>query len=151
MSRRIVDVDFEHERREEVIQYLYEKYGRSRAALTATVISYRTRSALRDAGRALGIDIDRINALTSSLAWWESREQLPQRFAEAGLDPASPRVEKWLVLAEQLNGFRAIFHSMSAALSSVGGVSTGWCRSKMRRWPSAASFSGTKTISTRLA
>ncbi len=104
-----IDVDFEHQRREEVIQYIYAKYGRDRAALTATVISYRTRSALRDAGRALGIDIDRINALTSSLAWWEMREKrrehLAERFAEVGLDPHSPRVEKWLILAEQLRGF----------------------------------------------
>ncbi|MDR0439693.1 MAG: error-prone DNA polymerase [Candidatus Accumulibacter sp.] len=100
-----IDVDFEHRRREEVIQYIYDKYGRERAALTATVISYRTRSALRDAGRALGIDIDRIDALTASLAWWDKREQLPERFAAAGLDPESPRVKKWLILAEALRGF----------------------------------------------
>lgn len=100
-----IDVDFEHRRREEVIQYLYAKYGRARAALTATVICYRTRSALRDCGRALGIDIDRINALTSSLAWWDQRETLPARFAEAGLDPAHPRVVQWLALADQLRGF----------------------------------------------
>jgi error-prone DNA polymerase len=100
-----IDVDFEHQRREEVIQYIYAKYGRERAALTATVISYRTRSALRDAGRALGIDIDRIDALTASLAWWDKREQLPERFAAAGLDPESPRVKKWLILAEALRGF----------------------------------------------
>ena len=100
-----IDVDFEHQRREEVIQYVYGKYGRERAALTATVISYRTRSALRDTGRALGIDIDRIDALTASLAWWDQREQWPERFAAVGLDPRSPRVEKWLILAEQLRGF----------------------------------------------
>lgn len=100
-----IDVDFEHQRREEVMQYIYKKYGRERAALTATVIGYRTRSALRDSGRALGIDIDRINALTASLGWWDKREELPQRFAAVGLDPASPRVEKWLVLAKQLMGF----------------------------------------------
>ena len=100
-----IDVDFEHQRREEVIQYIYAKYGRERAALTAVVICYRTRSALRDSGRALGIDIDRINALTSSLSWWDKREELPQRFVAVGLDPASPRVEKWLILAGQLMGF----------------------------------------------
>jgi error-prone DNA polymerase len=100
-----IDVDFEHQRREEVMQYIYNKYGRERAALTATVIGYRTRSALRDSGRALGIDIDRINALTASLGWWDKREELPQRFAAVGLDPASPRVEKWLVLARLLMGF----------------------------------------------
>ena len=100
-----IDVDFEHQRREEVIQYIYAKYTRERAALTAAVISYRTRSALRDCGRALGIDIDRINALTSSLGWWDKREELPARFAAVGLDPHSPRVARWLVLAEQLMGF----------------------------------------------
>ena len=100
-----IDVDFEHERREEVIQYIYSKYGRERAALAAAVITYRTKGALRDAGRALGFDIARINALTASLAWWDKREQLPERFAELGLDPDSPRVEKWLAIAEALRGF----------------------------------------------
>lgn len=100
-----IDVDFEHERRDEVIAYIYEKYGRERTALAAAVITYRTKGALRDAGRALGFDVARINALTASLAWWDKREQMPERFAEQGLDPTSPRVEKWLWLAGQLRGF----------------------------------------------
>ena len=100
-----IDVDFEHERREEVIQYIYAKYGRERAALAAALITYRTKGALRDAGRALGFGIAQINALTASLAWWDKREQLPERFAELGLDPAAPRVEKWLAIAEALRGF----------------------------------------------
>jgi error-prone DNA polymerase len=100
-----IDVDFEHERRAEVIAYIYQKYGRERAALAAAVISYRTRGALRDAGRALGFDCARIDALTASLAWWDKREQLPERFAEQGLDPESPRVRKWLWVAEALRGF----------------------------------------------
>ena len=100
-----IDVDFEHERRDEVIAYIYEKYGRERTALAAAVITYRTKGALRDAGRALGFDIARVDALTASLAWWDKREQMPERFAEQGLDPASPRVAKWLWLAEQLRGF----------------------------------------------
>ncbi|MDR0775122.1 MAG: error-prone DNA polymerase [Azonexus sp.] len=100
-----IDVDFEHERRDEVIAYIYGKYSRERTALAAALITYRTRSALRDAGRALGFDVARIDALTASLAWWDKREQLPERFAEQGLDPASPRVEKWLWIAEQLRGF----------------------------------------------
>ncbi len=100
-----IDVDFEHERRDEVIAYIYEKYGRERTALAAAVITYRTKGALRDAGRALGFDIARIDALTASLAWWDKREQMPERFAEQGLDPQAPRVEKWLWLAEQLRGF----------------------------------------------
>ncbi|MCE1182080.1 MAG: error-prone DNA polymerase, partial [Rhodocyclales bacterium] len=100
-----IDVDFEHERRDEVIAYIYGKYGRERAALTAALITYRTKGALRDAGRALDFDIAQIDALTASLAWWDKREQLPERFAEIGLDPQAPRVEKWLWLAEQLRGF----------------------------------------------
>ena len=100
-----IDVDFEHERRAEVIAYIYEKYGRERAALAAALITYRTKGALRDAGRALGFGIAQIDALTASLAWWDKREQLPERFAELGLDPHSPRVEKWLWIAEQLRGF----------------------------------------------
>jgi len=100
-----IDVDFEHERRPEVIAYIYGKYGRERTALAAALITYRTKGALRDAGRALGFDTARIDALTASLAWWDKREQLPERFAEQGLDPAAPRVEKWLWIAGQLRGF----------------------------------------------
>jgi error-prone DNA polymerase len=100
-----IDVDFEHERREEVIQYLYTKYGRERAALTAAVITWRTRGALRDAGRALGFGTAQIDALAGSLAWWDQRDQLPERLRSVGLDPQSPRVAKWLALAEALRGF----------------------------------------------
>ena len=100
-----IDVDFEHERREIVIQYIYNKYGRDRAALAATVIRYRTRGALRDVGRALGFSPEQISALTGSLAWWDKRDQLPARLREIGFDPDSPRVAKWLALTEQLAGF----------------------------------------------
>ncbi|MBU1363211.1 MAG: error-prone DNA polymerase [Gammaproteobacteria bacterium] len=100
-----IDVDFEHERRPEVIAYIYQKYTRERTALAAALITYRTKGALRDAGRVLGFETARIDALTASLAWWDKREQLPERFAEQGLDPASPRVEKWLWIAGQLRGF----------------------------------------------
>ena len=100
-----IDVDFEHDRREEVIQYIYAKYGRARAALTAAVICYRTRSALRDCGRALGFEEERIDALSASLSWWDKPDELPARFAAVGLDVHSPRVDKWLILAKQLIGF----------------------------------------------
>ncbi|WP_374402359.1 error-prone DNA polymerase [Niveibacterium sp.] len=100
-----IDVDFEHERREIVIQYIYEKYTRERAALAATLIRYRTKGALRDAGRALGFGIEQIDALSGSLAWWDKREQLPERLAEIGLDAKSPRVSKWLALTNMLMGF----------------------------------------------
>ncbi|MDO8787953.1 MAG: error-prone DNA polymerase [Sulfuritalea sp.] len=100
-----IDVDFEHQRREEVIQYIYAKYGRERAALAAAVITYRTRSALRDAGRALGFPLEAIDRLAGNLAWWEKREELPQRFTEAGLDPDQPNVQRWLAIAQMLIGF----------------------------------------------
>ncbi|WP_230968852.1 error-prone DNA polymerase [Nitrogeniibacter aestuarii] len=100
-----IDVDFEHERREIVIQYIYGKYGRDRAALAATVIRYRTRGAVRDVGRALGFSLEQVAALTRSMAWWDKRDQLPQRLREVGLDPDSPRVSKWLALTEQIIGF----------------------------------------------
>jgi error-prone DNA polymerase len=100
-----IDVDFEHERREEVIQYIYRKYSRERAALAATVITYRGRSAIRDVGRALGIEDLKVGALASSLQWWESGVVDGERIREAGLDPKSPKVWRWIKLAESLLGF----------------------------------------------
>ncbi|RZT89666.1 DnaE-like error-prone DNA polymerase [Azospira oryzae] len=100
-----IDVDFEHQRREEVIQYLYEKYGRERAALTGALITYRTRGALRDAGRALGFGREQIDALANTLAWWDKQDELPDRLRAVGLDPESPRVAKWLAVSRALRGF----------------------------------------------
>lgn len=99
-----IDVDFEHERREEVIQYIYQRYGRERAALAATVITYRRRSALRDVGKALGLSLDQIDRLTAVLAWWD-RGIPPERVREAGLDPDSALVQQVLHLANELRGF----------------------------------------------
>ena len=82
-----IDVDFEHQRREEVMQYIYDKYGRDRAALTATVISYRARSAVRDVGKALGIDLQRIDQFTRNQQWWDGRTLREERLREAGFDP----------------------------------------------------------------
>ena len=89
-SRRISTWISEHQRREEVFQYIYEKYGRERAALAATVISYRPRSAIRDLGKALGLDPDQVDRLASNLSWWDGREALPERVREAGFDPDNP-------------------------------------------------------------
>ena len=100
-----IDVDFEHERREEVIQYLYAKYGRHRAALAATVISYRPRSALRDAGKALGFDPEQIDRLARTQAWWDRGRLSEQRLAEAGFDPANRRVQLLLERVDELIGF----------------------------------------------
>jgi len=100
-----IDVDFEHERREEVIQYIYARYGRERAALTATVISYRPKSALRDVGKALGLDAEQVERLADSYAWWDGREQLAGRVREAGLDPNSPLVQRLIELVIAILGF----------------------------------------------
>ncbi len=100
-----IDVDFEHDRREEVIQYIYAKYGRERAALAATVISYRARSALRDVGRALGLGEAQIERLTREHHWFDGRRILPERLLEAGLDPASPVTQRLVALTEELIGF----------------------------------------------
>lgn len=100
-----IDVDFEHQRREEVIQYIYSKYGRDRAALAATLITYRPRSALRDAGRAMGMDSALIDRMSKSMAWWDGMRMMPERFREAGIDIDSAVTQKTIRLAGELIGF----------------------------------------------
>jgi error-prone DNA polymerase len=100
-----IDIDFEHQRREEVIQYVYRKYGRHRAALTGVIISYRPRSALRDVGRALGIDLERIEAVSKSQHWFDGRSIAPERLQENGFDPEAPISKLWVELTSTLIGF----------------------------------------------
>ncbi|MGB9107961.1 MAG: error-prone DNA polymerase, partial [Telluria sp.] len=100
-----IDVDFEHQRREEVIQYIYAKYGRTRAALAAVVISYRPKSALRDSGRALGIDLAIVERVCKQHHWFDSKADLLNRLAESGLDPEAPLSQQWASLAQRLLGF----------------------------------------------
>lgn len=100
-----IDVDFEHERREEVIQYIYKKYGRHRAALAATVITYRPRSAIRDVGKALGLDLQLVDHLAKSMSWWDRREELQTRFEQAGVNPRSPVIDQFLTLVDAILGF----------------------------------------------
>jgi error-prone DNA polymerase len=100
-----IDVDFEHQRREEVIQYLYAKYGRDRAALAATVITYRPKSAVRDVGKALGLDPAQVDRLAKNLAWWDGRRAMPERIRETGLDPESLPVRQLVELVNVLIGF----------------------------------------------
>ncbi|MDZ7750465.1 MAG: error-prone DNA polymerase [Gammaproteobacteria bacterium] len=100
-----IDVDFEHERREEVIQYIYGKYGRERAALAAAVITYRPRSAVRDVGKALGLDAGEVDRLARSHCWWDGREMQGERLQELGLDPGSPVMRRLLYLVNTLVGF----------------------------------------------
>jgi error-prone DNA polymerase len=100
-----IDVDFEHERREEVIQYIYEKYGRERAALAATVITYRPRSALRDVGKVLGLSDLQISRLSRSMQWWDGHKVDDSRILEAGLDPDSPIIRRLMYLVGEIMGF----------------------------------------------
>ncbi len=100
-----IDVDFEHERREEVIQYIYGKYGRHRAALAATIITYRPRSALRDVGKALGLSDLQVSRLARSMQWWDGQRVDDSRVLEAGLDPDSPIIKRLLYLVREILGF----------------------------------------------
>jgi error-prone DNA polymerase len=100
-----IDVDFEHERREEVMQYVYRRYGRERAAICATVIHYRPRSAIRDVGKALGLTED-VTAALAGTVWGSYGEGLPDdHIRQAGLDPKSPDIRRAVTLAETLLGF----------------------------------------------
>ncbi|MBL4813283.1 MAG: error-prone DNA polymerase, partial [Rhodobacteraceae bacterium] len=100
-----IDVDFEHERREEVIQYIYAKYGRDRAGLAATVISFRTKMAIREVGKALGLSVDTTTVLAKSL--WRSKDEdiQEQQVREAGLDPTAPNIRLAHKLTRELLGF----------------------------------------------
>ena len=100
-----IDVDFEHERREEVIQYIYAKYGRERAGLTATVIHYRTRIAVREVGKAMGLTEDTIATLVATVWGWRSDGIERKHIREAGLDPDDKRLSLAIRLACELTGF----------------------------------------------
>jgi len=102
-----IDVDFEHERREEVIQYIYEKYGRHRAGLSATVICYRARSAIREVGKALGLSQDTLSSMTSLIWGWSSSDQATSRsqIKAAGLDPDDKRLALCAELTQKIMGY----------------------------------------------
>ncbi|MFM8985282.1 MAG: error-prone DNA polymerase [Planctomycetia bacterium] len=100
-----IDIDFEHHRREEVLQYIYATYGRGRAAMTAEVISYRLRSAVRDVAKALGFSLDRVEALAAVLDVGDGVADLPGRLAEAGLDAADATGTRLVALVGELIGF----------------------------------------------
>jgi error-prone DNA polymerase len=100
-----IDIDFEHERREEVIQYVYNKYGRDRAAMTGVVITYRGRSAVRDVGKALGIGPDVLDELAGKLDWWHRGTLDDSQLREAGADPTDPTIRRLIALTAELLGF----------------------------------------------
>lgn len=100
-----IDVDFEHARREEVIQYLYAKYGRDRAGIAATVISFRSKLAIRTVGRALGMSLDTINRISRTMHWWSKERYSAASLRDAGIDPDSKLVRLTVELANELVGF----------------------------------------------
>ncbi len=100
-----IDVDFEHERREEVLQYLYEKYGRERAGLAATVITYCSRSAIRDVGKALGLSLDRVDALAKHVEGYTHEPKLVGRCRDIGIDPASEIGQRLIYCVNEIIGF----------------------------------------------
>lgn len=100
-----IDVDFEHERREEVLQYLYDKYGRERAGLAAVTITYRPRSAIRDIGKALGFSLDLVDRLAKNANHYQASDDFCQRCQEAGLDTRSSTARQFIQLVGQLLGF----------------------------------------------
>jgi len=99
-----IDVDFEHERREEIIQYIYDKYGRDRAAIVATVTLQRQKGSIRDVGKAMGLSADTVERLSKSI--WEFTDEWfePERIVEQGLNPEDPHLKKTLCLAAQMMG-----------------------------------------------
>ncbi|WGK93039.1 error-prone DNA polymerase [Pseudomonas migulae] len=100
-----IDVDFEHERREEVLQYVFQRYGRTRAALTAVVSTYHAAGAVRDVAKALGLPPDQINALADCCGHWSDETPPVERLHEGGFDPESPVLRRVLSLTGQLIGF----------------------------------------------
>lgn len=100
-----IDIDFEHERREEVLQYIYNKYGRHRTGIAATTITYRTKSLVRDIGKVMGLSLDQVERLSKSLQWWDDEKDLVRQLVEAGLNPEEPRVQRTLAAMKLLAGF----------------------------------------------
>ncbi len=100
-----IDVDFEHDRREEVIQYVFRRYGRGRAALTAVASTYHGSGAMRDVARVLGLPPDQINALADAFSRWSDTLPSPERLREYGLDPEAPMLKRVLALTDELIGF----------------------------------------------
>jgi error-prone DNA polymerase len=100
-----IDIDFEHQRREEVMQYVYNKYGRHRAALAASVITYRRRMAIRDVARALGLPLDLVDALAKSVQWFDTGKEVPAQLRKLGFDPTSRITRLLMTLVAEIVGF----------------------------------------------
>ncbi len=101
-----IDVDFEHERREEVIQELYRRYGRDRAAMVSEIISYRGKSALREVGKVFGLSLEQVDRMSGLVDWWDKNDELPEeRVRSAGFDPSDVRVKQVILFSRAIQGF----------------------------------------------
>ena len=147
-----IDVDFEHERREEVIQYIYGKYGRERAGIAATVISYRGRSAIREVGKAFGLSEDTIGALSSSIWGGGGGAVSKDAVTRTGLDPESRRMRQIAALAHEINGFpRHLSQHVGGFVITRSRLDEVMPIGNAAPCTIAPSSNGTRTISTRLA
>ena len=100
-----IDVDFENDRREEIIQYIYNKYGRDRAALAAAVVTYRPKSAFRDVGKALGLNLEQVNRISKNFSWWDQQSSRTDRLKEAGFNPDNKIIQQLIHITQELSGF----------------------------------------------
>jgi error-prone DNA polymerase len=100
-----IDIDFEHERREEVIQYIYKKYGRDRAGLVSEVVTYQPKSAIRDIGKVLGLSVDQVNGLSKSIHYWNNYEIPHEHLAALGISHTDPRLLKTIQLSKEMIDF----------------------------------------------
>ena len=143
-----IDVDFEHARREEVMQYVYRRYGRHRAAIIATVIHYRPRSAIRDVGKALGLTEDVTAALADTVwgSWGEGLDEMQVR--QAGLDPENPDGRTGGRARHRADRLSPPPVAARRRLRPDPGPAGHLCRSATPRWPTAPSSNGTRTTST---
>jgi error-prone DNA polymerase len=143
-----IDVDFEHERREEVMQYIYEHYGRARAGLTASVITYRMRSAIRETGKAFGFSEDAVSALSSTILGRSSAMVDAQETRKAGLDPTETRLAKAIELASELVGFPRHLSQHTGGFVITRSRLDETVPIANARWKIAPPSNGTRTIST---
>jgi len=141
-----IDVDFEHECREEVLQWIYDRYTRERAGLTAVVIHFRSRAAIREVGKVMGLSQDVIARLAGQIWSWSSAAPDEDRLRDAGLNPGDRRVALATQLIAEIIGFP---RHLSRHVGRFVIASTSFSRSRMRRWRIAPSSNGTRTISTR--
>ena len=147
-----IDVDFEHERREEVIQHIYERYGRHRAGLCATVVHYRGKRAIREVGRAMGLSADTLSALSSQLWGFFSSDGIQDhRLREIGLDSDDRRLKQTLDLITEIQSFPRHLSQHVGGFIMTDGRLNDWCRLKTPPWRTARSSVGTRTILTAWA